>query len=134
MVDRPVREFDLKRVGEYDCICSSQLFTSVADSRVFVMDGPLEFYSNLSLSMFDAKAPDYHMDFARGKFFDISPSLIDEFLCGVEVNESDEAINPDIIDATLLGDEKATWPGKGFFPASAMTDIHKVLHKLVLWN
>lgn len=72
VVDRPVREFDLKRVNVFKCISSAMLLKSVTIPRSFVMDVILEFYLNLSMSMFDAKSLDYYKAFVRGKFFDVS--------------------------------------------------------------
>lgn len=59
-------------VGFYEDIKSAKLLNFVIHSRPFVLDVVLEFYSNLSLSMFDIKSLEYQKGFVRGRFIDFS--------------------------------------------------------------
>lgn len=134
VVDRPVKEFNLKCVGVFKCIDSVMLLKSFTVPRLFIMDVIIGFYSNLSISMFDAKSPDYRKAFVRGNFFDMSPELINEFVTDTVVVESELSVDPDTIADCITGEKGTTWPSKGYFPASALSKDHKVLHKLALKN
>lgn len=112
----------------FKCISSTNLLNYVSVPRPFVMDVVLKFYANLCVSMFDAKSLDYHKGFARGKFFDFSPALIDLFVSSENVVETHVNVDPDVVVARITQKKDVAWHTKGVFPASALSREHKVLY------
>lgn len=58
-MDKPATTFHLKRVEVFNCISKYKLLNSITISCPLIMDVIVEFYSNLSLGVFDIKSVDY---------------------------------------------------------------------------
>ncbi|VFQ98325.1 unnamed protein product [Cuscuta campestris] len=137
--DRPrrLRNLDVpdfsKKTNLLSILHSNKLFKSVTLPGSFVKRVIQEFYINLSESCVDVDDPSYHKVFVRGRLYDFSPSVINNFL-GTTSNPAITLIAEETVWNDLTNGLRDYQHGKTKVPSSVLKSSYALLLRIAAFH
>lgn len=93
----------------------------------------LEFYSNLSKSMFDLSFADQFKAYVRGQYIIISPIVIDQFLEKPVAVYTEVPVSLNVVARELTGGVMSSWVGSSL-PGAKLSIKYDILFKIDVHN
>ncbi|VFQ76159.1 unnamed protein product [Cuscuta campestris] len=122
-----------KKTNLLPILHSNKLFKSVTLPGSFVKQVIQEFYSNLSESCVDVDDPSYHKVFVRGRLYDFSPCVINNFL-GTTSNPAITPIAEETVWNDLTNGLRDYLHGKTKVPSSVLKSSYALLLRIAAFH